>query len=278
MTSMPYSASREATRNQLRHQLRILRVIAGVEFKTRYADSAMGYLWSFAKPLAYFGILWLIFDRFLKVAGPIQHFEIYLIVGIVLLMFFLDSVGTALSSIVTRGSILRRIQFSPLLLPISVAMTACITFAVNVVAVAIFVAVSGITPHVSWILILPLLTELYVFSLGVGLILATLYVRFRDVGQIWELIAQLFIFATPLMFPASLFPIWAARIMFLNPFVQVMQDIRILLVGAGSQQRATVAGVFGPTGRLLPIAIAIGTLLLGLFLFRRDAPHFAEKV
>jgi ABC-2 type transport system permease protein len=278
MTRLAYSPAQPRGRSFIRHELRILRVIAAVEFKTRYADSAMGYLWSFAKPLAYFGVLWLIFDRFLKITGDIPHFEIYLIVGIVLLMFFIDSVGSALSSIVTRGSILRRIRFSPIVLPLSVTTTALITFAVNVVAVAVFVAVSGLEPHLDWLLIVPLVFELYIFTLGVGLIFATLFVRFRDVAQIWELIAQLFIFATPLMFPASLLPLWAARVMFLNPFVQVMQDIRVLLVGAGTQERATAAAVYGTGGRLLPIAIAFATFFLGLFMFMRDAPHFAEKV
>ena len=278
MATASRHVSGSAARRPLAHHLRVLRTIAGIEFKTRYADSALGYAWSFAKPFAYFGILWLIFDRVLKLAGPIPHFEIYLIVGVVLLMFFIDTVSTALPSIVARGSILRRIRFSPLVLPLSMSMTACITFAVNLAAVAIFVAVSGINPHLDWLLIVPLLAELYLFTLGVGLTLATLYVRFRDVGQIWELVAQLFIFATPLMYPASLLPLWAAQVMFLNPFVTVMQDIRALLVGTEGQERATAAAVYGSAGRLLPLAIAIGTFLLGLWLFRRDSQHFAEKV
>jgi ABC-2 type transport system permease protein len=271
-------SQREAIRRGARHQMRILRVIAGIEFKTRYADSAMGYLWSFAKPLAYFGVLWLVFDRFLKITSGIPHYEIYLIVGIVLLMFFVEAVSSALSSIVARGSILRRIDFSPLVLPLSVTTTSLITFGVNLVAVAVFIAISGIAPTAGWLLIPCLIVELYIFTLGVGLTLATLFVRFRDVAQIWELIAQLFIFTTPLMFPASLLPLWAARIMYLNPFVQVMQDIRVLLVGTGTQERATVAAVFGPAGRLLPIGIAFATFFFGLAIFRRDAPYFAEKV
>lgn len=265
-------------RKGLAHQLRILRVIAAIEFKTKYTDSIMGYLWSFAKPFAYFGVLWLIFDKFLKITGSIPHFEIYLIVGVVLFTFFLDAVGAALTSIVTRGSILRRIAFSPLVLPLSVTVTACITFAVNLLAVAVFVAASKIAPQLDWLLIVPLLAEFYVFLLGVGLIMATLYVRFRDVAQIWELVAQLFIFATPIMYPVSALPVWAARIAYLNPFVQVMQDIRALMVGIGNEPRATVAAVYGSTGRLLPIGVALATFALGLLLFRRDAPRFAERV
>lgn len=270
--------TRRGGRKNLAHQLRILRVIAAIEFKTKYADSVIGYLWSFAKPFAYFGVLWLIFEKFLKISPSVPYFEIYLIVGVVLFTFFLDAVGVALPSIVTRGSILRRIAFQPIVLPISVTMTACITFAVNLVAVAIFVAASRLVPELDWLLIVPLLVEFYVFALGVGLILATLYVRFRDVAQMWELVAQLFIFATPIMYPVSALPLWAARITYLNPFVQVMQDIRALMVGVGSEPRATVAGVYGSAGRLLPIAIAFGTFACALIMFHRNAPRFAESV
>jgi len=274
----PIAALRTRRGTSLAHQLRILRVIAAIEFKTKYADSLIGYLWSFAKPFAYFGVLWLVFEHFLKISGEIPHFEIYLIVGVVLFTFFVDAVGVALPSIVTRGSILRRIAFSPLLLPLSVMTTACITFLVNLAAVAIFVAASRVTPQPEWLLILPLLFEFYVFALGTGLIMATLYVRFRDIAQLWELVAQLFIFATPIMYPVSILPTWAARISYLNPFTQVMQDIRALMVGVGGERDATVAGVYGSTGRLIPIAIAVGTLVIGLVLFQRDAPRFAERV
>jgi ABC-2 type transport system permease protein len=275
MSARPLSPTHR--RGELRHQLRILRVIAAVEFKTKYVDSVMGYLWSFGKPLAYFGVLWLIFDRFLKTSGGIENFGVYLMVGIVLFTFFLDAVAAALPSIVTRGSILRRIAFSPLVLPISVTITACITFVVNLVAVAVFVALSDVRPQLDWLLIIPLLLELCVFVLGVGLIMATLFVRFRDVAQIWELISQLFIFATPIMYSMSLLPLWAAKVEYLNPFVQVLQDVRALMSG-GDYPYATVTSVYGEGGRLIPVAIAVGTFLLGFVLFQRDAPHFAESV
>lgn len=276
MTSAPYALggfrAREA---QLRYYLRVLRVIAAVEFKMKYADSAMGYLWSFAKPLAYFGVLWVVFGRLFAVGPRPQDFALYLIVGLVIYLFFVDAIAMALVSIATRGSLLRRLAFSPLVLPISVIATACVTFLVNLLAVGVFVVLAHATPSLDWLLLVPLLIELYLFVLGLGLVLATLFVRFRDVLQVWDLTAQLLIFMTPIMYPVTILPDWAQKAVFLNPLVQVMQDIRAIVVGSDV---TLVTDVYGAFGRLLPLTVTLVALGGGLLIFRRDAPRFAERV
>ena len=260
---------------RLAYYLRVLRVVAGIEFKMKYAESVMGYAWSLAKPLAYFAVLWIVFAHVFDQKTSVENFALYLIVGLVLYLFFIDAVGMAMTSIVARGSLLRRLAFSPLVIPISVTATAALTFAVNLIAVTVFVVVARVTPDIDWLLILPLLAELYAFVLGIGLLLATLFVRFRDVAQIWELFSQLLIFMTPIMYPLSVLPSWAEKLFFLNPLAQVMQDMRALMLEGDLE---TVSSVLGPGGRLVPVAIAIGTLAFGVWLFRREAPRFAERV
>lgn len=261
---------------RLAQQLRILSVIAQIEFKMKYADSALGYAWSLAKPLSYFGVLYLVFGHLFRTG--IDNFPIYLLIGIVLYTFFTDAVGLMLPAIATRGAILRRMSFEPLIIPLSVSITACITFGVNLVAVGVFLGVSRITPDPGWLLIPLLLAELYLFILGVGLLLTTLFVRFRDIGPMWELVAQLLIFASPIMYPISILPTLAQQILFLNPFVQVVQDVRYLVLGASGSDE-TIAGVLGGSlSRAAPLAVALGVFVLGFALFRRDAPRFAERV
>jgi ABC-2 type transport system permease protein len=269
---------RRAGRMSLAHQFRVLSVTASTEFKLKYAGSVMGYAWSFAKPLAYFFVLILVFGHFLKTGQSIEHFALYLMIGVVLFVFFIDATSMMLPSIVMRGSVLRRVSLQPLLIPIAVSLTACITFCVNLAAVASFVLGSTVQPRLEWLAVLPLLLELYVFILGVGLILTTFYVRFRDVGQIWELISQLFIFITPTMFAVSALPFGVARAEFLNPFVQVMQDVRVSILGASSPHETASSVLAGYGGRAIPIAIALATFAVGLALFRRDSPRFAEMV
>jgi ABC-2 type transport system permease protein len=272
MTSVSYWATKPPLRERLAYQLRVLRVIAGVEFKLKYADSALGYVWSLAKPLSYFGVLWIVFGRFFKTG--IEEFPLYLFIGIVLYMYLVDAVGMTLPSIATRGSLLRRLSFPPLVIPISTTLTAGITFCVNLVAVVVFIAISRVEPRFEWLLVLPLLAELYVFVLGLGLIIATLFVRFRDVAQIWELASQLLLFASPIFYPVTVLPEWAQRVVTLNPFVQVIQDIRSVILGTDP----TVASLIGGTEwRVLPIVGAFATLAVGLWLYQRESPRFAER-
>jgi ABC-2 type transport system permease protein len=267
-------------RERLEQTWRILRVIAAMEFKLKYADSALGYLWSIAKPMALFSVLYVVFGRFFRLGIGFKGYPIYLLIGIVLWTFFIDATSTTLPSIVSRGSLLRRLAFPRLVIPVSTTLTASITFAVNLIPVAVFLAWNRLIPRPSWLLLIPLLAELYVFTLGVGLILATLFVRYRDIGQVWELGSQLLFYAAPIIIPVGFLPPWSQPIAFLNPFVQIMQDVRTVVVYTlphsatiTADQRLSAVG-----GRLMPIAIAIGTLVFGLYLFRKQAPWFAEKV
>jgi ABC-2 type transport system permease protein len=272
MNSASYSASRPPVRDRLAYNFRVLRVMAGVEFKMKYVDSALGYVWSLAKPLAYFGVLWVVFGSLFKIS--IRNYGLYLLIGIVLFTFLTDAVGMMLPSILTRGSLLRRISFPPIVIPISVSVTAAMTFGVNLVAVAVFVVFSDVDPAWDWLFLPILLIELYVFIIGLGLTVATLFVRFRDVGPLWELSVQLLLFASPVMYPITILPEWAQKVAMSNPFVQVIQDVRDIVLGAPS---STVNDVLGVAGRLIPLGIVFATFAFGLWLYMREAPRFAEE-
>jgi ABC-2 type transport system permease protein len=266
--------------SRLAHHLRILRVLARMDYKLKYADSALGYIWSLAKPMALFLVLYAVFGRFMKLGAGFHGYPIYLLTGIVLWTFFIDATTTTLTSLVARGSLLRRLAFPRLVIPISMTLTSTMTFAVNLIPLVFFIAWTRLIPRLTWLLLLPLLVELYVFTLGVALILATLFVRFRDTGQLWELLGQLLFYATPIIIPVGFLPPWSQPIIFLNPFVQIMQDIRGILVytlpGSATINAADRLGAVG--GRAAPILIAFLTLVVGLYLFRRESPWFAERV
>ena len=268
-----YSISRPRYRERVAYQFRVLRVIASVQFKLKYVDSVLGYVWSLAKPLAYFGVLWVVFGRFFDTG--VGRFPLYLLIGIVLLMFVTDAVGMALPSIVERGALLRRIAFPPLVIPLSATLTALMTFGVNLIAVAAFIAASRIAPGFDWLLLIPLLVELYVFVAGLALVISTLFVRFHDVGPIWELIAQLLVFATPIMYPITILPEWAERVALMNPFVQVLQDVRFIVLGAQPALGSLPTSV---EQHIIPVTIAVAVFAVGVVLHSSEAPKFAERV
>jgi ABC-2 type transport system permease protein len=230
--------------------------------------------------LAYFAVLWLVFANLLGTANQTKDFTLFLLIGILLFIFFIDAVTEMLPSIVISGETLRRLSFNPILIPLSASLSAAITFCVNLLAFAIFAAIQQLEPRIEWLLVVPLLAELYLFTVGLGLLFSALYVRFRDIVQVWELLASLLLFACAIFYPVGILPVWAQRVAFLNPFVQVMQDIRhVLLGGASGPYDVSASTVYaGAGGRLIPLGIVVLLFVAAFALFRRDGRYFAEKV
>jgi ABC-2 type transport system permease protein len=279
MSVVPHDAPRwRALRESLSYYRRVLSVTVSTEFKLRYADSVLGYLWSIARPLAYFTVIWILLGGLFGGGVQIDNYPLYLLLGILIFTYVVDAIGLQMNSIVDRGGLLRKLYFPRLIIPLSATGTAAITFAVNSLAVIVFIAVSGYTPTAVWLLIFPLLAELYLFTLGVGLLLAMAYTRFRDVGQIWDLVAQVLFFALPVMYSISFLSERYQKIVMMNPAAQVMQDIRRIIMGPELNSQTTAAVFGSPEARLIPVAIAIGAFLLGLILFQRDSKNFAERV
>jgi ABC-2 type transport system permease protein len=109
-------------------------------------------------------------------------------------------------------------------------------------------------------------------------LLAMAYTRFRDVGQLWDLGAQLLFFAMPVMYSISFLGEQWQKIIILNPVAQVMQDIRRIIMGPALDPQ-TIAAVWGTReARVIPSLIALGTFALGLILFQKDSKNFAERV
>lgn len=274
-----YQAGREApTRESLAYQARVLRVIAMIDFKLKYLDSALGYLWSVAKPLSYFAVIWALLGGIFKAGVPIERYPLYLLIGLVIYGYFVESVGMAMSSIVSRTGLLRRVYFPRIVVPLAATATAAVTFFVNTLAVVVFIAISRVQPGLDWLLLVPLLLELYVVILGLGLIMATLFVRFRDIGQLWDLSAQLLLFAMPVMYSISFMPPRVQKLLVMNPVAQVLQDIRYVILGP-DRGPETIAGIYGGAEwRLVPIGFALVLLAIGLYVFRRESPFFAERI
>src|SRR5262245_60123753 len=130
-----------------------MRVVGAIEFKARYNDAALGYVWSLVKPLAYFGVLWLVFAFLLRTSNQTNDFAIFLLIGILLYTFFSDSTTVMLRSVVDGGTILRRLAFPPILVPLSASVGIGITFFINIVAIVVIVGLQRVAPRVEWLLV-----------------------------------------------------------------------------------------------------------------------------
>lgn len=266
-----YIAWQPPLRARLLHQARILRVFARTDFKFKYAGSVLGYFWSVGKPLLYFSVLWVVFRNIFK--SSLHNYPLYLIIGIFLWTFVADAVTSTLPSFVARAGILRRIWFPPVVIPVAATATALMSFLINFGVVVIFVAASRLSPGIDWLLLIPLFIELYLFVLAVSLLAALLYVRYRDVGQIWEVAAPALFFAAPIVYPITVLPMWARHLLAFYPFVQILQDVRLIVIG----KNADAVELIGHHGNhLIPLSVIAVLLALSVVLYRRDSPRLAE--
>jgi ABC-2 type transport system permease protein len=270
-------AKREASAiSRIKRVWRLVTVLTRMDIKLRYGDSALGYVWTIGKPLALFSILYVVFGRLVRFGAPMPHYTLYLVIGVMLWSFFAEGVTRTMGSIVANGTLLRKLPFPRLVIPLSASLTAFVTFGLSLLAIAVFVAWNGLVPRLDWLVLIPELIELYLVVLGLGLVLGIIYVRLRDISQVWELASQLLFFLSPIIYPFEMVPPRVRQVMLLNPFTQVMQDVRAIIIYPDHAVIVAPAA-FSPL-RLLPLVIAAFVLGLGFLLFKLEEPWLPERV
>ncbi|MFL5782710.1 MAG: ABC transporter permease [Thermoleophilaceae bacterium] len=253
--------------------------LAVTDFKLRFFGSVLGYLWQLLRPLMLFGVLLLVFTVFLPLGNDVPHYDVCLLAGIVIFTFFADATLGSVSSLVDRESIVRKIHFPRMVIPVAVVLTAYFNFVLNLLVVLGFALASGVRPRAGWLELPLLLAMLGVFALGMAMLLSSLYVRFRDVRPIWEVVAQALFYATPVIYVIDKVEheheSWA-RILMWNPLSTIITQARHAVISPEIQSAATA---IGGAGRLvIPIAIVVVTFALGFWSFNRAAPRIAEQL
>lgn len=257
----------------------LLRELVVTDFKLRYQGSALGYLWSVLKPLFLFAVLYVVFDQFLRLGRDIEHFPVYLLLGIVLWGFFTEATTNGLQSIVSRGDLIRKINFPKYIIVISGTISALINLCINLVVVLFFILINDVQLTWSALIIIPLILELYIFSLAIAFFLAAANVKLRDIGYLWEIFLQAAFYATPILYPLAMVIVQseiAAKIIMLNPVAQIIQDARYVLVTHDSitiyQLYQSAYQIFIPF-----IIVLISVFVAGLY-FKNNSRKFAEYI
>jgi ABC-2 type transport system permease protein len=256
----------------------LLAELVRTDFKLRYQGSVLGYAWSLLRPLMLFGILYVIFALVAKTDDGIPHFPVYLLLGIVLWTFFTDMTAQSLGSIVGRGDLIRKIRIPRWIIVFSSSIAALINLGLNLLVVVVAMALNHVAPMETIIFLPLLLVELYLLALGAALFLSAAFVKFRDLGFIWEVITQLGFYLTPILYAMTLLPHRFQKLQLLNPVAQVIQDARYSLI-SHDLHIVTISRVFdGGWYRLIPFGIAMLVLLGGLAYFKSQANSFAENI
>jgi ABC-2 type transport system permease protein len=255
----------------------LLWLMSVTEFKRVYFGTVLGYLWSLIRPLMLFGVLLFVFTQIFRISSEeVEHYAVFLLLGIVLFTFFQESTTNAVTSVVAQEGVVRKTQFPRLVIPLSTVITGAFNFCLNLVVVFVFIFAFGIDPTWTWLLFPIALALLFVFTAAVGMALSVLYVRFRDVAIIWTVVAQVLFYATPILYPVDYKPRFEHLLM-INPLAVIFEQVRIWILAEPGAP--TVVAAAGGWAGLIPAAIIfIAVCGFGAWIFNRDAPRIAEEL
>jgi ABC-2 type transport system permease protein len=247
-------------------------MISATEFRARYANTALGYVWTILRPLIYFGVIFLIMRHVLRIGGNLKDYAFFLMLNIVLFQFFAETTARGVRSVAASEGIVRKVQFPRIIIPLSVSLTAGYTLVMNLVTVFFIFAIFGVDPRWTWLLIAPLALLLVLFATAVAMILSVLFVRWEDTGQVWDLVARALFFASPILWPIERIPESYWWIVNLNPLALLLEQARIWAIDP-----AAPGGFQGGAAEVaIPVVLLLATSAFGLWLFHHEAPQVAE--
>jgi ABC-2 type transport system permease protein len=276
MTATIINPRPDVVGSDLRRVAALSWTLATTEFKLRFYGSVLGYTWTLVRPFALFGVIYVVFALIVKVGAGVKHYPAYILISMVLFQFTTGIVSAALTSLVNREQMLRKMRFPYVVIPMAVILQACFDLAMTLTAVSIFIVALGVYPTWAWLELFPLVGVLILFASGLGLLLSVLYVRFRDMAPIWEVSSQMLFYASPVLYVATQVPASWQRPLLANPIGAVLTQMRHAVVDPGAAGAAEVIG--GAERLLIPAGIVLGVFALGVWAFRREAPRVAENL
>ena len=255
--------------------INLVRSIGLSDFKVKYNGSILGFFWTLGKPLLLFGILFVVFSKFLRIGSNTPYYSIQLLLGIIVWNYFAECTVTSMRSLVDKGGLLRKIYFPREIIILASSLTAFLTMLLNLLVIPVFMLIKHAPFHWESIWAVPLLLELFLFTTGLSLLLAALYVRFRDIGHIWEIVMQGMFYGTPIFYALSFIPSRFQGLLLTNPIAQIVEDLRATII---TPEALTAPDVLWNMLALVPYLLALIALVLGALYFGRASKTFAEEV
>jgi len=244
-------------------------IMAITDFKIKYDNSILGYMWSLLKPLLMFGTLYLIFSVFIR--WNVENYRLYLLLGIILWNFLSEVTLNSMVLLEGKASIIKKIYFPRWIIVVASSLTSLLTLVLNIGVFFLFFVFSGAHFRISALYLIVYLIELYTLVLGLALLLCSLFPKFRDIHHIWEVFVQLGFWATPIIYPISIVPGKYHKYIFLNPVARIIQGCREVLIGSGSE-------FLGFGNHIIIISIAACLFVVGLAMFNKLSRSFAEEL
>jgi ABC-2 type transport system permease protein len=264
-----------------RRLFRLAWTLATTDFKLKFFGSFLGYLWQLMNPLMLFGVLFVVFSFALRLDQGVRYYPVALLLGIVLFSFLNEATTAAVRSLIQRESLVRKIDFPRMAVPMASVLTATFNLALNLIPVVVFLLISGGRPRLAWLGFLVVIAGLILFAFGMAMILSVGFVRFRDIEPIWNVVLQVVFYSSGVFFTVEAIANQKhgqllVDLFFCNPFAALLAWARHLLVDQ-SWQSPTQA-LSSDWLLFVPLGLAALALAVGFAMFRALAPKIAEDL
>jgi lipopolysaccharide transport system permease protein len=252
----------------------LFRVFAWRDISVRYRQTALGVIWAIFQPLITMLIFTLIFNRMAKIeSGDGSPYPIFLYVGLLFWLFFSGTLTNASNSMVANAGMIQKVYFPRLIIPASTAVTGLVDLAVASVVLIGMMVYYGYFPHLTGMLILPILLAIAVLaSLGLGLFLASLNIKFRDVRHALPFVIQIMMYVTPVIYPVKMLdghPVARNLMLWLNPIAGVISNARAGLLGTAPVDWHVMA---------ISACTSVLFFFVGVYYFRATERYFADII
>ncbi|WP_230742998.1 ABC transporter permease [Methanooceanicella nereidis] len=243
--------------------------MAVTDLKLRYKNSVLGIVWSLLQPLLMLLVLYIVFSSIFA-NRSIDHYPLFLLLGIISWGFMDKATNMSLGSIVGKPNLVKKIYFPREVLVISACLTALMMTALEFVVFGAFMIVFGLLPTLTAILFPAVMAVEFIFVLGISLGIASLNVRYRDVQWIWGVVMQAGFFLTPIIYSLSMLQgVPFVELLKYNPMGVIMEMLRGVLIYDALPVAQNVAYI---------ISISLLALAFGWIVFSKLEPKFAEEV
>jgi lipopolysaccharide transport system permease protein len=237
------------------------------DFKVRYHGTVGGFLWALLKPLSMFVVLMAVFSL---IFSSDRHYTLNLVVGLFIWDFFVESTKVGITSLHAKGYLVSKTRFPRWIIVATAPSNAIVTLTVFTLALLTLLTALGRAPSLMATGLLALyLFQYLLMAIGISLAGSVLFLRYRDLNQVWEVVTQVGFFVAPIIYPLAILPERFHFYLYLWPPTAVIQFARLVLVEGKTPT---------PTAHLLLTAMTLGILMVGTLIFRRLAPTVAEKL
>jgi ABC-2 type transport system permease protein len=255
----------------------LLWLTARTEFRLGYHGTFLGFAWSFARPLLLFAILLAVFTQVFRLGSSVENYAPMLLLNILLFQFFSEATEQASTSVVRSESVVRKMQFPRLAIPLSVVLTNLLQLMLSLVVVFGFILIYGVEPLWTWLLFPVGLLVLIVLTTAMAMLLSTLYVWVRDIGIIWAVAGTALFYGAPILYPIEVAPEKFSDVIMLNPLTPIFLQLREWVFDPNAPG-AVEATDGEPILLVISIAIGVAVCVAAPFVFARAAPRVAEEL